>query len=147
MLSRAFQKCVSSTQLTILCFDFYYWSFATSVACIAIHSVAFARSSKRRRNFFCFCVCTLWWETSMNDSSWNVWSLSEYTITYRFKRFAKNLLCSRISETKTEWCTQQFVSTPFCVCTLLDAKHVACLDHMRTRNCETCCSCAIIRFV
>ena len=69
---------------------------------IAIRFVASAHSSRKRRNYFCFRVCTFWKKTSMNDNSWNVWFLSEYIITYKFRRFVKNLSCKRISETKSE---------------------------------------------
>ena len=104
-----------------------FWS-ATSVACIAIHCAAFARPSKRRRSSFCFCVCTFWEKTSMNDNLWSVWFLSEYTITYRSRRSARNLSYRRINVTESE-CTQQFASstsTTFDVCILFYAKPVAC---------------------
>ena len=62
------------------------------------------------------------------------------TIVWRYynvwiETFRSKSICKRISETKTERCIQQFVSTSFDICTLLRAKLIAC-DINDSHRCE-----------
>ena len=77
--------------------------FIVVIVRIAIHFVAFAHSLKKRRNYFCFRVCTLIEKTNSKNLCYNYMIVqSEYIITYELKRFVKNLLCKRINETKNK---------------------------------------------
>ena len=79
------------------------------IICIAIHFVASAHSLRRRRSYFCFRVRTFIEKTNY------VIVLFEFTITYSFKRFVRDLLCRRISETKnkTMYSTVWFIVVSF----------------------------------
>ena len=85
-------------------------------------------------NNSCCCICTF----IEKITKFFVFTFAHFekkrVITFRFKRFVKDLFCKRINETKNI-CIQQSVSTSFCVCILL----VACRDHIKTCNYEIRC--------
>ena len=91
--------------LFVLNVDFYTNDLIESNYCkINVFKNAF-RFEKKRQNFVflrlhilkkndeisCFYVCTSWKKTKLQHVSWNVWFLSEYIVTYKLKRFVRNL--------------------------------------------------------
>ena len=85
------------------------WSMYWSRSC-CIHVCSYSNSSrcictlieKTTKSYFCFRVCTFSEKTSSRSLYYksSMIVLSEYTITYSSRRFARNLLCRRISETR-----------------------------------------------
>ena len=113
------------------------------------------RFEKKRRNFVllrlhtlrrndevsCFYVCTFWEKTRLQHASWNVWFLFEYIVTYKLKRFARNLFLRTNQRDKSKT-----IYSTVCFNVVWRLYSVRCETICSTRNLlyvafVTCCMC------